>query len=246
MTNCSNVWRGLKLRGASAGSALAPSAGLAVAVRPPRRRLRRPRRPRRGRRHELDRGARAEHGAGAALEQIAEALLDPRPDPLGRDDDERPVLALVAGERLEPLVPGRLGDRPLQLCADPAPAGWVLVVGHGRVERPPRAEARWWNGESGGGPVGPGTANIARGSEPVSGLFGGPRKSRGKGHRPPPLDAQGGVRTSVPARAGRAPRGDRRRVTDSRRACRRRLPASRRFGLSAGSRRMCAGPSACA
>ena len=132
MTNCSKVWRGLKLRGASAGSSAAPPAGVATAACPPRRLVPPPVVAlvvAGG--HELDRGPAAEDRAGAALEQVAEALLDPRPDPLGGDDDKGAVLALVARERLEPLMPGGLRDRPLQLRPDQAPAGWMLVVVHG-------------------------------------------------------------------------------------------------------------------
>ena len=98
-----------------------------------------------------------EHGGGAACEQAPEALLDPGPDRVGRLDEERPVAQRAGGERLEPLVPGRLGDGPLQLGADRAPAGWVLVVGHRRVRSPPRREAgveRRWNKGPRGGPEG--------------------------------------------------------------------------------------------
>ena len=148
MTNCSKVWRGLKLRGASAGSSGPPPTAAASAACPPRR-------PVVAGGDELDRGPAAEDRAGEALEEVAEALLDPRPDPLGGDDDEGAVLALVARQRLEPLVPGGLRDRPLQLRPDQAPAGWMLVVVHGSsnvlLERRHGAERG-----SGGGPIGPG------------------------------------------------------------------------------------------
>ena len=137
------------------GGAIAPRGAVVCAVVVPGR-------------DELDRGPAAEDGAGAALEQVAEALLDPGPDPSGA------TTTRVPSSRRWPV------SGSSHWCqVDSGTARWSSARirrqqdGARRrsrvVERPPRAEARCRKG-SGGGPTGPGAANIARGPRPVRGL----------------------------------------------------------------------------
>ena len=64
------------------------------------------------RRDELDVDVGPEHGRGAHLEQPAEAVGDPAPGLVGGLDQERAVV-LARGERLEPLMPRRVAERPV-------------------------------------------------------------------------------------------------------------------------------------
>src|SRR3989337_1853201 len=83
---------------------------------------------------QMNRGLYASPGISAAA---PDALPAPGAYVGGGLDHER-LLAQPAGrERFQPLVPSRLGDGSLHFGTDEAPAGWVLVVDHGRVRSPP-------------------------------------------------------------------------------------------------------------
>ena len=169
MTNCSKRWRGLKA-GASPRCGPSPSPGSRWAARgdasPGATSC------------DLDAGA--EHRGRAVLQQPPVALAHPAADGVGGGEDEGVVADLARGDRLEPLLPRRLRDRALQLAADPAPGGWVLVGHSARAEGPPRL--RGVGGADGSGGLGrPGTANIARVRGGDGRVAGALRKSRGKG-----------------------------------------------------------------
>ena len=120
MTNWSNVCRGLNAFAGPLASGLDRSCGEVGGG------------PLAGR-DEVDFGLGAEDGGGAFAEQAAVALGDPRPLCRRRFDEQPAVSVAAPGERLEPLMPRGLRHRALELAADLAPGGWVLVVFHGRA-----------------------------------------------------------------------------------------------------------------
>ena len=119
------------------------------------------------RRHQFDLHSGAEDGLGARAQHAREAPADPRPDRIGRLDDEHPGLERAWHERLQPDVPGGVADRTPQLMLDAMPGVWEFVGGHRGAEWPPPGRRwggkRWYERPQ----KGPGGANIAMAPSPA-------------------------------------------------------------------------------